>query len=366
MKTEAGDLDEEENLSKPVKELAEKWRLVPAFLRVRGLVRQHLDSFNYFVNVELKKILVANQKITSDADPRWYLKYLDIHVGRPDEEGFGVVRSSTPLTPHECRLRDMSYTAPVTVDLEYTRGDKRVQKSAVDIGRLPIMLRSCKCVLNGKSPAELAKLQECPYDPGGYFVVRGSEKVILIQEQLSKNRIMVSKNHKGDLSCEVLSSTTEKKSKTYVTVKRGRYYLRHNQLSDDIPIAIAFKAMGFESEQEIVMMIGIEERFLAALGPSIEECHRNLIYTEQQALDFVGSKIKSSRSWGFGSQKKSKDLEAFELFRSTVVAHVPVLHGNMKAKALYLGLMVRRLIQVIHSQTWTDEKFSGVGGGELF
>jgi hypothetical protein len=31
-------------------------------------------------------------------------------------------------------------------------------------------------------------LQECPHDPGGYFVVRGTEKVILIQEQMSRNR----------------------------------------------------------------------------------------------------------------------------------------------------------------------------------
>lgn len=52
----------------------------------------------------------------------------------------------------------------------------------------------------------MAKLNECPHDPGGYFVTRGSEKVILIQEQLSKNRIMVNKNSKGEMQCEVLRS----------------------------------------------------------------------------------------------------------------------------------------------------------------
>lgn len=57
--------------------------------------------------------------------------------------------------------------------------------------RMPIMLRSSNCVLNGKSPAEMAKLNECPMDPGGYFITRGTEKVILIQEQLSKNRMIV-------------------------------------------------------------------------------------------------------------------------------------------------------------------------------
>lgn len=47
--------------------------------------------------------------------------------------------------------------------------------------RMPIMLRSSNCVLTNKTPAELAKLNECPIDPGGYFVIHGVEKVILIQ-----------------------------------------------------------------------------------------------------------------------------------------------------------------------------------------
>lgn len=65
------------------------------------------------------------------------------------------------------------------------------------------MLRSSKCVLYNKSPAQLAALNECPLDPGGYFIVRGTEKVILIQEQLSKNRIIVDVDRKGNVNCSV-------------------------------------------------------------------------------------------------------------------------------------------------------------------
>ena len=61
------------------------------------------------------------------------------------------------------------------------------------------MLRSSQCILSGKSEKEMALLQECPLDPGGYFIVNGTEKVILVQEQLSKNRIIVEKNLKKDL-----------------------------------------------------------------------------------------------------------------------------------------------------------------------
>ncbi|PIK34752.1 putative DNA-directed RNA polymerase III subunit RPC2-like, partial [Apostichopus japonicus] len=126
---------------------------------------------------------------------------MNIYVGSPDvEEGFNITK---PISPHECRLRDMTYSAPITVDIEYTRGTQRVIRKNLPIGRMPIMLRSSNCILTGKSPAELAKLNECPLDPGGYFVVRGSEKVILIQEQLSKNRMIVELDRKGMVSCNV-------------------------------------------------------------------------------------------------------------------------------------------------------------------
>ena len=65
-----------EKLGAPVKEVKDKWKLLPAFLKVKGLVKQHIDSFNYFVETEIKNIVKANEKVTSSADPMFYLKYL--------------------------------------------------------------------------------------------------------------------------------------------------------------------------------------------------------------------------------------------------------------------------------------------------
>lgn len=167
----------------------DKWLLLPAFLKVKGLVKQHIDSFNYFVDVDIKNIVKANNKVTSDVDPRFWMKFVDINIGLPDrdEAGSNIGRG---VTPHECRLRDTTYSAPIVVTIQYTRGRNIVQRVA-PLGRLPIMLRSNKCVLSNKSEAQLARMNECPLDPGGYFVVKGTEKVILVQEQLSKNRIIV-------------------------------------------------------------------------------------------------------------------------------------------------------------------------------
>ena len=172
--------------------IKDKWLLLPAFLKVKGLVKQHIDSFNYFVEVDIKNIVKANNKVTSDVDPRFWLKYTDINVGSPDRNDMTAIDKR--VTPNECRLRDITYAAPIIVTIQYTRGKSIVQRN-VNIGRLPIMLRSNKCVLTGRTEVQLARMIECPLDPGGYFVVKGTEKVILVQEQLSKNRIIVETDH---------------------------------------------------------------------------------------------------------------------------------------------------------------------------
>jgi DNA-directed RNA polymerase III subunit RPC2 len=50
-------------MCEPVKEIRDKWKLVPAFLKVKGLVKQHIDSFNYFINEDIKHIVKANEKV---------------------------------------------------------------------------------------------------------------------------------------------------------------------------------------------------------------------------------------------------------------------------------------------------------------
>lgn len=73
-------------------------------------------------------------------------RYTDVKVGMPvSEEGFNQL--NTKISPHECRLRDMTYSAPIMVDIEYTRGNQRVIRNDLVIGKMPVMLRSSRCIL---------------------------------------------------------------------------------------------------------------------------------------------------------------------------------------------------------------------------
>ncbi|KAL2314777.1 DNA-directed RNA polymerase III subunit RPC2 [Schizosaccharomyces pombe] len=341
-------------LADPVPTIEDKWQLLPAFLKVKGLVKQHLDSYNYFVDVDLKKIVQANEKVTSDVEPWFYLKYLDIRVGAPVRTDADAIQAS--ISPHECRLRDLTYGANIYVDIEYTRGKQVVRRRNVPIGRMPVMLRSNKCVLSGKNEMEMAALNECPLDPGGYFIVKGTEKVILVQEQLSKNRIIVeAEPKKGLWQASVTSSTHERKSKTYVITKNGKLYLKHNSVADDIPIVVVLKAMGLQSDQEIFELVaGAEASYQDLFAPSIEECAKLNIYTAQQALEYIGARVKVNRR--AGANRLPPHEEALEVLAAVVLAHINVSNLEFRPKAVYIGIMARRVLMAMVDPLQVDDR----------
>lgn len=345
----------------PVGSLKEKWRLLPHFLRLRSLLRQHIDSFDHFVNMEMKQIVQSPSacEIRSDHDPKFYLRYTDCWVGEPSvqEDSYALQMA----TPFQCRLRDCTYSAPIFVNVRYTRGRQIVVKRKVMIGRMPIMLRSSKCLLRNKSEAELAAMKECPCDPGGYFVIKGVEKVILIQEQLSKNRVILEDDGKGIVTASITSSTHERKSKAYILVKHGRVYLKNNTLGDDIPIAIVLKAMGIESDLEMVQLVGSESYLVNSLALSLEEPARLDIHTQTQALRYIGGKIRgrvSSAGSNFNSYRKpqSPEDEARDVLANVVLSHVPVEKYNFRTKAIYVGHITRRVLLVHLGRMPLDDK----------
>ncbi|KAL5706643.1 DNA-directed RNA polymerase [Ranunculus cassubicifolius] len=338
-------------LSAPIKSAVDKFQLLPEFLKVRGLVKQHLDSFNYFVNIGIKKIVDANRLVKSNVDPQVYLRYANARIGEPSD---CVDTLNERLNPHTCRLSDTTYAAPILVDIEFITGSRaprsREIKTGVTIGRLPIMLRSCRCVLNGKDEAELAKLGECPLDPGGYFVVKGTEKVVLIQEQLSKNRIIIDSDKKGRLMASVTSSTEAKKTKTNIVIDKERIYLQLNAFTAMIPIMVIMKAMGMESDQEVVQMLGRDPRYASLLLPSIQESAAANVYTKQQAIEYLEKKLVK---YPFSKVQESRVVF---ILSDVFLAHVPVRQFDFRAKIIYVAVMLRRMMEAILNKDAMDDK----------
>lgn len=336
-------------------------KIVENYFKTHDIAQHHINSFNSFITKGIKEIVNANDCVTSEVDPNWYVKYLDIKIGTPEiRDG----QNKHSLTPQECRLRDLTYSSPIYVDIEYTRGQEVLTQKNLLIGRMPIMLRSQNCVLYKKNYDDLLQFQECPLDPGGYFIINGSEKVILMQEQASKNRIFTFKND-TDIVCEVTCISTEKKSRLMLQInKKGqvgnfnffklnsvfnvKFHLqivvKHNLFpKDGIPVFILFKAMSGLSDMEIASLIlrNIPQsmEIFKILLPSIEHCYELKILSEISALEYIGKKITLSRE----SSKHPASI-AFEVIYNSVLTHIPVINDSFYPKVFYLAFMVRRLL----------------------
>jgi DNA-directed RNA polymerase II subunit RPB2 len=173
-----------------------------------------LDSFDEFIQNTMQEIVdeasvlqlvPESQHIPGQenalASTRFEIQFGQIWLSKPN---VSEADSSTQLLlPNEARLRNLTYSAPLYVDITKNTITKdqdtdQIQESAQEypkiyIGKVPIMLRSSYCALSESSEKDLTELGECPFDQGGYFVINGSEKVLIAQEKMSHNHVYVFK-----------------------------------------------------------------------------------------------------------------------------------------------------------------------------
>ena len=175
------------------------WTVISSYFDEKGLVRQQLDSFDEFIQMSVQRIvedarpieLQTQAQFTASAreNKRYTVKFEQIYLSKPIHRADEGV---TYLWPNEARLRNLTYAAPLYVDIKktsYRENDVPVESKLekIPIGDIPIMLRSAYCLLSDMTDRDLTELNECPLDPGGYFIINGSEKVLIAQEKMATN-----------------------------------------------------------------------------------------------------------------------------------------------------------------------------------
>ncbi|MDD1654336.1 MAG: DNA-directed RNA polymerase subunit B'', partial [Methanomicrobiales archaeon] len=153
------------------------------------MARHQLDSFNHFLTHNLQKVVNEQKVIETDIDARGksrepvWVELGTITVEKP------VVReadgSQGNLFPSEARLRNLTYAAPINLTMTLMQGEARQEPFVANIGQLPVMVGSRKCNLYGLSDAERMAHGEDPLDPGGYFIINGTERVLMTLEDLA-------------------------------------------------------------------------------------------------------------------------------------------------------------------------------------
>src|SRR5207249_3232737 len=135
-----------------------------------------IDSYNDFVERGLQAIVDEVGELPIEiGDYPLRIKLGKIEIGAPRViEVDGTERS---IYPAEARIRNLTYAAPLHMEMIPVIGEREGQPEMVYIGDLPVMLKSRICLLSKLSPDDLVGFVEDTLDPGGYFIVTGSELV---------------------------------------------------------------------------------------------------------------------------------------------------------------------------------------------
>ena len=345
------------------------WDVVDNFFSFNKnyLTKHHLDSYNDFVMNKIPQTFSQyNPQILYkelDKETNEYKYEINIYYGGYDSSRVYIgkpiiVRNENDFTvkkqmyPNEARMRNLSYSSHIFCDIvvDYIinlGGDekKKITKTfeKVTIGKMPIMLQSKLCIL-GDASFELRKqMGECPFDQGGYFVIDGQEKVIVSHERKAENKLYIVKSMDDmySYSAQIKSvpdNTFKYARTTVVNINKSNDIItvRLPSIKNQIPLFILFRALGIESDKDIMKYILYDldneksRLFMEELRPSLE--NGRLIYNQELAIKYLSNLTLGNTT-----------SHCIDIMQTDVFPHVG---NNFNKKAYYLGYVVHKLLNV--------------------
>jgi DNA-directed RNA polymerase subunit B len=313
--------------------------MVKKFLEEYSLVESNILSFNDFIDHRMQQIVheISGSLIEEDVK----IELGKIRVEKPDiVEADG---STHNLMPTEARLRNLTYSAPVFLEMNIKSGSES-EHSEVEIGRIPIMVKSKYCYLYNMSKDDLIKEHIDPADPGGYFIINGNERVLVMIEDLAPNQPFIEESDNNRLTLKIFSqrgaykipTTIQKNSEGIIEVNFSRF--------KKIPVIPLMKALGMSKDADIARYIGKESDSLI-----VNLYEFASIQTPNDAFEFIATKSEIQ-----GTKKEVMDKIKSRL-DSYFLPHIGVSSEDRLEKARTLCKLIKQLLMVEENRQVSDK-----------
>ena len=327
-----------------------RWPIIQDILTREGVAKQHLNSFDEFLKKGLQEIINEIGHIDiENAEYPYKIELGRIRILQP--RMMELDGSITPITPAEARLRNVSYAAPLQLEANVVEDGKTLENRFIHIGDIPIMVKSDACILRNFSEQKLIDHAEDPSDPGGYFIINGSERVIVGLEDLSYNKIIVDAEKVGGkkvLKAKVYSSIVGYRAKMELVLKEdGIIVTRIPGSPVDIPVVTLMRALGLESEKDIAGAVSLVDEIQNELEGSFEKTD---VVTAKDAIVYISKRIAPGM------------LEEFQIKRAEtlldwgLLPHLGKQPDNRKEKTQFLGEAACKLLELKLGWIQPDDK----------
>jgi DNA-directed RNA polymerase II subunit RPB2 len=375
--------------------IEEPWDLINSYFcpdHTEKLVQHQLSSYNNFVNYQLEKTInMFNPvRITSEQDfdkktgkfaLEVMLTFENLHIHRPQiHENNGAVKA---MFPQEARLRNFTYSSSMMIDVnvQYNiRSGENLQNiecvhkkfNKIQIGKLPIMLKSNICLLSQYKHFDAQKTGECEYDVGGYFIINGSEKTVLAQERAAENRVYVfdisKKQPKYTFQADIKSipdnkCISPKQISIMISSKHNGFgyplLVQIPRVKKPLPLFQVFRALGVISDKDICskILLNVDHPFYKPMFEFLQGSvvDANDLLTQEACITNLTSyvaftPINMDRETGIIKKREF----AMDILNNDLFPHC----ATPEQKIYFLGYMTFRLLRVQFDLAKTDDRDS--------
>jgi len=357
------------------------WSIIESYFDGQHLtrcIRHQLESYNHFVNHEIQKTIDMFNPVTIHSEHDYnkdfdkytlemVITFSNFHIYRPQiHENNGATKL---MFPQEARLRNFTYSSAMTVDLNVKIirwfGDNLSQSETfhktlpkIHIGKLPIMVKSDICVLKQYKHLDCKITGECYVDAGGYFIINGSEKIVIPQERAAENKVycfnIKKNNNKWEWLAEIKSvpdhrCISPKQINMMIASRNSGFghpiYIQIPRIKQPVPLFILFRALGINSDREICEMIVLDidnekmKKMLFGLKASIVQAAKHI--TKEEALDYI---VNLAMYTPINMEKEAGERKKKE-FTVSVLENDLFPHCKTETqKKYFLGFMANKLL----------------------
>ena len=325
-------------------------KLMKEYFKDKSFIQSNIESFNNFIDFELQKIINETEEIIPTIIPQevesFRIKFSKVNVKKPEiVEADGSKRK---LYPMEARLRALTYAASVEVDVSVYINNVQRESFTIEIGKIPVMIKSKYCHLYNVKEEELLEHNEDTNDFGGYFILNGNERILIMVEDLLSNKLFIEKEETGpqmytakiysERSSYRIPHTIEQSKDGLITLSFTRFRR--------VPIISIIKALGLVKDSEIVMAISKDKQY-DSVFINLVECVD--LKTEEDALDFLAKKIGITQQ----DQKFDRTREQLDKY---LLPHLGIDPKDRMIKAYNICKLIKKFLLIAEEKRDIEDK----------
>lgn len=362
------------------------FELMDARFSRKYILYEHLhNSYNELIN-QIINYLQTNDSVfdenrTGDLIYKYRFKYENIYVRPPTRTDSG--NEDSLMYPMDARDRNSTYSIKIMAKITqiqeiYNLNLKEIISEKIvgtvvekeSVISLPCMVRSKYCSLQLN---QNYNKKDCEYDPGGYFIVNGSEKIVLSLERMVENKPLVfAKKDGGIISYSVKINSRSSNPNVMpqgidIRLEKDYGIIIKVPILNEVSVFVLMRALGLETDRDMVKYIVYNESdidMLNLLKISVDLSKKEgkkLILTKEDAYYSLTNKLRVVKKYADKDKKlqydeKKEHLEA--LLRNAFMPHINTDHYDdiLKAKAYFLGYMINKLLNVVLGRADPDDR----------